>query len=156
MHHRPGGLLRGSFTAAAADPAPSERGRPGGGVGGRLRQPGSLPVLHTSPRQGPGPPTGPPPSLCSSPVPTEPAKRRKWPPDGCCRAVVLISLYIWGREKRVGRYCCRWRLLTQIIIIKKNRYSWVLAEYGNYQYCQSRLEIIILKAGRLQLPRCFE
>lgn len=153
MHHRPGGLLRGSLRPRLQPLL--RRGGVGGGCGSSAR-PGPLtpaPPAGTRP-----PPAGQPPSS-HPPIPAEPTGRGgggSSPPDGCCRALLLISLYIRGRERRVGRHCCQWRLLTQIIIIKKNRYSWVLAEYGNYYYCRSRLEIIILKARRVQLPRCFE
>lgn len=154
MHHRPGGLLRGSL---------QPRLRPllrRGWVGGRLRQPGSPPSPHGSPPAGSRPP--PPPrrtaALSSPPHPRRARGRAgqgragggggSGPPEGCCRAPSLRSLGVWGRERRAGRHCCQWRLLTQIIIIiiRKNRYSWVPAEYGNYYYCQSRLEIIIPKA----------
>lgn len=127
-----------------------------------LRPPGSPWSPHSSPRQGS--PSTPHPQTSDSHPLLSPHPRRApgegrgkaAHPTSCCRALLLVSPYIWGRERRVGRHCCQWRLLTQIIIIKKNRYSWVLAEYGNYYYCQSRLEIIILKAQRFQLPRCFE
>lgn len=149
MHHRPGGLLRGSLQPRLSAPAPP--GVSGGGCGSPAR-PGPL---------TPAPGRDPTPAPDGQPLFTPPSHRAHGeggtgPPEGCCRALLLIYPYIWGRERRVGRHCCQWRLLTQIIIIKKNRYSWALTEYGNYYYCQSRLEIIILKARTVQLPRCFE
>lgn len=56
MHHRPGGLLRGSLRPRLQPLLRRSGGRPAGGAGGRLRQPGSPPILHTGPRQGLGPP----------------------------------------------------------------------------------------------------
>lgn len=148
MHHRPRGLLRGSLQPRLS--ALLSRGCGGEAAAARLP-----PFPHSGPWQGPGPRAGQP-AASHPPSPLSPRGRGNRPTRGLLRALLLISPYIWGRERRVGRHCCQWRLLTQIIIIKKNRYSWALTEYGNYYYCQSRLEIIILKARRVQLPRCFE